>query len=106
MGVRCTSPGCSPGESLSPCLPCVPPSVHQLSRPFGLPRLPQDYPRRDPSPGLPPPPELYPWLPLELIRGDAPASTSDLYSFCILAQEVFTGQCRTLHLHLTLEAPR
>ncbi|XP_070354327.1 inactive serine/threonine-protein kinase TEX14-like isoform X4 [Equus asinus] len=43
-----------------------------------------------PGPGLPPPPELYPWLPLELICGDTPAATSDLYSFCILAQEVFT----------------
>ncbi|XP_039706051.1 inactive serine/threonine-protein kinase TEX14-like isoform X2 [Pteropus medius] len=45
-----------------------------------------------PGPGLPPPPELYPWLPLELICGDMPATTSDLYSFCILAQEVFTGE--------------
>ncbi|XP_070354326.1 inactive serine/threonine-protein kinase TEX14-like isoform X3 [Equus asinus] len=45
-----------------------------------------------PGPGLPPPPELYPWLPLELICGDTPAATSDLYSFCILAQEVFTGE--------------
>jgi hypothetical protein len=45
-----------------------------------------------PGPGLPPPPELYPWLPLELICGDEPTATSDLYSFCILAQEVFTGQ--------------
>ncbi|KAM4825969.1 inactive serine/threonine-protein kinase TEX14-like [Thomomys bottae] len=44
------------------------------------------------GPGPPPPPELYPWLPLELIRSDVPAATSDLYSFCILAQEVFTGQ--------------
>ncbi|XP_037676242.1 inactive serine/threonine-protein kinase TEX14-like isoform X2 [Choloepus didactylus] len=42
--------------------------------------------------GLPPPPELYPWLPLELICGDMPATTLDLYSFCILAQEVFTGE--------------
>ncbi|XP_060028227.1 inactive serine/threonine-protein kinase TEX14-like [Erinaceus europaeus] len=42
--------------------------------------------------GLPPPPELYPWLPLELICGDPPTTTSDLYSFCILAQEVFTGE--------------
>nr|XP_055167931.1 inactive serine/threonine-protein kinase TEX14-like isoform X6 [Nyctereutes procyonoides] len=52
----------------------------------------QGYSREGPGPGLPPPPELYPWLPLELICGDTPAATSDLYSFCILAQEVFTGQ--------------
>ncbi|KAB0394200.1 hypothetical protein E2I00_015266, partial [Balaenoptera physalus] len=45
-----------------------------------------------PGPGLPPPPELYPWLPLELICGNMLAATSDLYSFCILAQEVFTDQ--------------
>uniref|UniRef100_A0AC11CB58 Uncharacterized protein n=1 Tax=Ovis aries TaxID=9940 RepID=A0AC11CB58_SHEEP len=51
----------------------------------------QGYPWGGPGPGLPPPPELYPWLPLELIHGDTPAATSDLYSFCILAQEVFTG---------------
>ncbi|XP_036088046.1 hydroxyproline dehydrogenase isoform X2 [Rousettus aegyptiacus] len=50
------------------------------------------YPWGRPGPGLPPPPELYPWLPLELICGDMPATTSDLYSFCILAQEVFTGE--------------
>uniref|UniRef100_A0A8C0TCL3 Inactive serine/threonine-protein kinase TEX14-like n=1 Tax=Canis lupus familiaris TaxID=9615 RepID=A0A8C0TCL3_CANLF len=50
----------------------------------------QGYSREGPGPGLPPPPELYPWLPLELICGDTPAATSDLYSFCILAQEVFT----------------
>uniref|UniRef100_A0A8C2RCS4 Protein kinase domain-containing protein n=1 Tax=Capra hircus TaxID=9925 RepID=A0A8C2RCS4_CAPHI len=52
----------------------------------------QGYPWGGPGPGLPPPPELYPWLPLELIHGDMPAATSDLYSFCILAQEVFTGE--------------
>ncbi|XP_047649117.1 inactive serine/threonine-protein kinase TEX14-like isoform X4 [Phacochoerus africanus] len=56
------------------------------------PRPQQGYPWGGPGPGLPPPPELYPWLPLELIRGDTPAATSDLYSFCILAQEVFTGE--------------
>ncbi|XP_042774966.1 inactive serine/threonine-protein kinase TEX14-like isoform X3 [Panthera leo] len=56
------------------------------------PRPQQGYPRGGPGPGLPPPPELYPWLPLELICGDVPAATSDLYSFCILAQEVFTGE--------------
>ncbi|CAM9997256.1 unnamed protein product [Rangifer tarandus platyrhynchus] len=56
------------------------------------PRPRQGYPWGGPGPGLPPPPELYPWLPLELIRGDMPAATSDLYSFCILAQEVFTGE--------------
>ncbi|XP_051063639.1 inactive serine/threonine-protein kinase TEX14 [Phodopus roborovskii] len=63
-----------------------------LHQPRLQPRLQQEYPHGDPRPGLPPPPELYPWLPLELIRGDMPATTSDLYSFCILAQEVFTGQ--------------
>lgn len=68
-----------------------PPS--RLTRPLGLLRRPQQgYSREGPGPGLPPPPELYPWLPLELICGDTPAATSDLYSFCILAQEVFTGQ--------------
>ncbi|KAB1273963.1 Inactive serine/threonine-protein kinase TEX14 [Camelus dromedarius] len=56
------------------------------------PRPQQGYPWGGPGPGLPPPPELYPWLPLELICGDMPAATSDLYSFCILAQEVFTGE--------------
>nr|XP_048294319.1 inactive serine/threonine-protein kinase TEX14-like isoform X1 [Myodes glareolus]XP_048294322.1 inactive serine/threonine-protein kinase TEX14-like isoform X1 [Myodes glareolus] len=74
-----------------------------LNQPRLQPRLQRDYPQGDPSPGLPPPPELYPWLPLELIRGDMPAPTSDLYSFCILAQEVFTGQWLTLHLLPTLE---
>ncbi|XP_037065774.1 inactive serine/threonine-protein kinase TEX14-like [Peromyscus leucopus] len=63
-----------------------------LNQPRLQSRLPQDYPQGDPGPGLPPPPELYPWLPLELIRGDMPATTSDLYSFCILTQEVFTGE--------------
>ncbi|XP_059008947.1 inactive serine/threonine-protein kinase TEX14-like [Mustela lutreola] len=56
------------------------------------PRPQQGYSQGGSGPGLPPPPELYPWLPLELICGDTPAATSDLYSFCILAQEVFTGQ--------------
>ncbi|XP_051018026.1 inactive serine/threonine-protein kinase TEX14-like [Acomys russatus] len=70
----------------------VRPGLAKLTRPFGLPRVQQGSPQRDPSSGLPPPPELYPWLPLELIRGDTPATTSDLYSFCILAQEVFTGE--------------
>ncbi|XP_053462149.1 inactive serine/threonine-protein kinase TEX14-like [Nycticebus coucang] len=56
------------------------------------PRLQQGHPWGGPGPGLPPPPELYPWLSLELICGDLPATTSDLYSFCILAQEVFTGE--------------
>ncbi|XP_047565377.1 inactive serine/threonine-protein kinase TEX14-like isoform X2 [Lutra lutra] len=55
------------------------------------PRPQQGYSWGGLGPGLPPPPELYPWLPLELICGDMPAATSDLYSFCILAQEVFTG---------------
>ncbi|XP_040302013.1 inactive serine/threonine-protein kinase TEX14-like isoform X4 [Herpailurus yagouaroundi] len=63
-----------------------------LHRCWPPPRPQQGYPRGGPGPGLPPPPELYPWLPLELICGDVPAATSDLYSFCILAQEVFTGE--------------
>ncbi|XP_010630154.1 inactive serine/threonine-protein kinase TEX14 isoform X2 [Fukomys damarensis] len=63
-----------------------------LNQPCLRPRLQQGYPWGGPGIGLPPPPELYPWLPLELIHGDTPATTSDLYSFCILAQEVFTGQ--------------
>nr|XP_055167935.1 inactive serine/threonine-protein kinase TEX14-like isoform X9 [Nyctereutes procyonoides] len=65
----------------------------------------QGYSREGPGPGLPPPPELYPWLPLELICGDTPAATSDLYSFCILAQEVFTGSSPTarVSLHRCLE---
>ncbi|XP_074074947.1 inactive serine/threonine-protein kinase TEX14-like isoform X2 [Macrotis lagotis] len=58
--------------------------------------LPRPQPERavlwgGPSPGLPPPSELYPWLPLELIRGDTPTLTSDFYSFCHLVQEIFTG---------------
>nr|XP_020832777.1 inactive serine/threonine-protein kinase TEX14-like isoform X5 [Phascolarctos cinereus] len=58
--------------------------------------LPRPQPERafpwgGPSPGPSPPSELYPWLPLELIRGDPPTLTSDFYSFCILTQEVFTG---------------
>nr|XP_031527836.1 inactive serine/threonine-protein kinase TEX14-like isoform X1 [Vicugna pacos] len=64
-------------------------SLHQR---WLRPRPQQGYPWGGPGPGLPPPPELYPWLPLELICGDTPAATSDLYSFCILAQEVFTGE--------------
>ncbi|XP_024589722.1 inactive serine/threonine-protein kinase TEX14-like isoform X4 [Neophocaena asiaeorientalis asiaeorientalis] len=66
-------------------------TLHQL---WLRPRPRQGYPwgGPGPGPGLPPPPELYPWLPLELICGNTPAATSDLYSFCILAQEVFTGQ--------------
>ncbi|XP_017193674.1 inactive serine/threonine-protein kinase TEX14 isoform X3 [Oryctolagus cuniculus] len=63
-----------------------------LQRRWLQPRLQQGSPLGGQGPGLPPPPELYPWLPLELIRGDTPAATSDLYSFCILAQEVFTGE--------------
>ncbi|XP_013377964.1 PREDICTED: inactive serine/threonine-protein kinase TEX14-like isoform X2 [Chinchilla lanigera] len=63
-----------------------------LNQPCLRPRLQQGYPWGGPGTGLPPPPELYPWLPLELIHGDMPAATSDLYSFCILAQEVFTGE--------------
>ncbi|XP_012506946.1 PREDICTED: inactive serine/threonine-protein kinase TEX14-like [Propithecus coquereli] len=64
-------------------------SLHQR---WLWPRLQWGYSWGGPGPGLPPPPELYPWLPLELICGDMPATTSDLYSFCILAQEVFTGE--------------
>ncbi|XP_039322396.1 inactive serine/threonine-protein kinase TEX14-like isoform X4 [Saimiri boliviensis] len=56
------------------------------------PRPQQGYPWGGPGPGLPPPPELYPWLPLELICSDIPTTTSDLYGFCTLAQEVFTGE--------------
>ncbi|XP_077918595.1 inactive serine/threonine-protein kinase TEX14-like isoform X3 [Halichoerus grypus] len=63
-----------------------------LQRRWLQPRPQQGCSRGGPGPGLPPPPELYPWLPLELICGDMPAATSDLYSFCILAQEVFTGE--------------
>lgn len=74
------------------CLSHVPSHSHQLTKSLGLHRLQQGYPWGNPGTGLPPPPELYPWLPLELIHGDVPATTSDLYSFCILAQEVFTGQ--------------
>ncbi|XP_030617247.1 uncharacterized protein LOC111180549 [Delphinapterus leucas] len=90
-----TNPGCGPGERL-PHLP-APASLsggHWLTRFLGLHRPQQGYPwgGPGPGPGLPPPPELYPWLLLELICGNTPAATSDLYSFCILAQEVFTGQ--------------
>nr|XP_035140028.1 inactive serine/threonine-protein kinase TEX14-like isoform X1 [Callithrix jacchus]XP_035140029.1 inactive serine/threonine-protein kinase TEX14-like isoform X1 [Callithrix jacchus] len=79
-------------------LPCVAGSYsslsssHRLTRPLGVRRPQQGYPWGGPGPGLPPPPELYPWLPLELICSDIPTTTSDLYSFCTLAQEVFTGE--------------
>ncbi|XP_032105101.1 inactive serine/threonine-protein kinase TEX14-like [Sapajus apella] len=67
-------------------------SSHRLTRLLGVHRPQQGYPWGGPGPGLPPPPELYPWLPLELICRDTPTTTSDLYSFCTLAQEVFTGE--------------
>ncbi|KAL4666726.1 hypothetical protein H8959_005415 [Pygathrix nigripes] len=68
-------------------------SSRRLTRPLGLHRWQKGYPWGGPGPGFPQPPELYPWLPLELIYGDMPTTTSDLYSFCILVQEVFTGTC-------------
>nr|XP_020832806.1 inactive serine/threonine-protein kinase TEX14-like isoform X7 [Phascolarctos cinereus] len=68
--------------------------------------LPRPQPERafpwgGPSPGPSPPSELYPWLPLELIRGDPPTLTSDFYSFCILTQEVFTEQLSEVDLKVT-----
>ncbi|XP_075849132.1 hydroxyproline dehydrogenase isoform X6 [Microcebus murinus] len=79
-----------PVTSRQPKAPGAPPDV--LLADLRHCRLQRGYPWGGPGPGLPPPPELYPWLPLELICGDIPATTSDLYSFCILAQEVFTGE--------------
>lgn len=86
-GSHCTSAGCGPGECPS-SLPAQRPCPATTGSPgssasIGLSRA---------TPGLPLPPELYPWLPLELIFGDMPATTSDHCNFCILAQEVFTRQ--------------
>ncbi|XP_054318236.1 uncharacterized protein LOC129019525 isoform X2 [Pongo pygmaeus] len=70
-------------------------------------RQQKGYPWGGPGPGLPPPPELYPWLPLELICSDMPTTTSDLYSFCILTQEVFTEKlyCELAHRAKTTPRP-